>query len=162
MFRLIGVLACALTSGCASETDQLAQEDIALLRETLPGINEICVDAFREGGLNAIPQDVRKCFPMENSKRWTGLWLDEFEGSRFCAAPADECGFETEGERVWLSFAEEIRATEKPDRYATDKLYKIEFIGRRTLKSGAFGHLGGSDREVVVEDLVRLEPVSGS
>jgi len=161
MLRFFVVLSCAFAFGCAPEVEPQTDDDVALVRTSLPGINDRCVNAFREGGIEAIPQDVRECFPMERSKRWTGLWFDQFEGSRFCASPAEQCTFDTEGDRVWLSFADEIE-DQQPDRYATDELYEIEFMGRQTQSAGAFGHEGGSDREIVVEKLIRLERVSGS
>ena len=159
MSRLVYPLTLLLTVGCAPETDHHVEEDVAVLRQSLPGINQRCVDVFRRGGIAAIPQDVRKCFPMESSKRWRGLWFDEFEGSRFCAAPADECTFDTEGERVWLHFADEISDSVKPNRLGTNILYEIEFVGRQTSRKGAFGHMGGSDREMVVEELISLNSV---
>lgn len=161
MLRFIVLLVCPIALGCAPEVKRETDEDLALLRTSLPGINERCVNAFRKRGIEAIPQDARECFPMENSKRWTGLWSDEFEASRFCATPAERCDFESEGERVWLSFADEIK-DQQPDRHATDALYEIEFIGRQTSGAGAFGHDGASEKEIVVEKLIRLERASGS
>ncbi|EAQ28152.1 hypothetical protein NAP1_11173 [Erythrobacter sp. NAP1] len=97
---------------------------------------------------------------MDKARRWEGLWLDEFEGSRFCAAPADDCTYHSAGERVWLTFAEEIRATERPAFDGKIRLYQIEFIGRQTSEPGHFGHAGTSDRKIVVEELLKLELVS--
>ncbi|MBQ95187.1 MAG: hypothetical protein CL510_05060 [Actinobacteria bacterium] len=162
MFRVFCVVAFGLIAGCAPQSAQQSEEDIALLRESLPGINQKCIDKFRAEGVIAIPQDVRECFPMEERKRWSGLWLNEFEGSRFCSEPAEQCNFYTEGPRVWLTFAEEIGEDKRPDRYATDELYEIEFFGRQTSQSGAFGHMGSSDKEIVVEKLIRLERMSES
>ena len=162
MFRVFCILAFGVISGCTPQNAQQSDEDVALLRESLPGINQKCIDIFRTEGVTAIPQDVRECFPMEERKRWSGLWLDEMEGSRFCPEPVDECTFHSKGERIWLSFADDIREKSRPDRYSTEVLYEIEFVGSLTSISGAFGHQGGSDKEIVVERLVSLEPVSGS
>ena len=162
MFRGFCILAVGVISGCSPQKSQQPDEDVALLRESLPGINQECIDISRTEGVTAIPQNVRECFPMEESKRWSGLWLDEMESSRFCPEPADECTSHSEGERIWLSFADDIREESRPNRYSTEVLYEIEFVGSLTSMSGAFGHEGGSDREIVVERLVRLEPVSES
>lgn len=159
MFRALSLVAAISVIGCGPETDPEFDKEVALIRESLPGINQKCTDAYINGGPNAVSQDVRECFPMEESKRWTGLWLDEFEGSRFCAYPAEECTFDTEGERIWLSFAEKIGDEARASRYATEQLYKIDFIGRQTSLSGNFGHFGGSDKEIVVEQLLMLERV---
>ena len=159
MFRFIGLATCICLLGCAPENDPRTADEAELIRRSLPGISDECVETILKNGMEQLPQDVRDCFPMEEKKRWQGLWLDEFEGSRFCAAPAEECRFETSGERVWLVFADEIRAVSRRDKHSTDALYKIEFVGRQTLTTGAFGHLGGSDREIVVEKLIRLERV---
>ena len=161
MFRALWLVVCVVTLGCTQGGDEETDEVPALLRESLPGINQECIDAVAEGGVDAMPQDVRRCFVMTDQKHWAGLWLDGFEGSRFCAEPAKRCTFDTEGQRVWLSFAEEVES-ERPGRYSTGKLYEIEFIGRQTSEAGAFGHMGGSDREIVVEKLIRLERVSES
>ena len=159
MSRAICLIVSLFALGCAPESDGATEEDLALLRELSPGITQECVDAAKKDGIVSLPRDVRECFAMDDSKLWAGLWLDEFEGSRFCAEPSDRCTSNTNGQGVWLTFADEIKDTARPDRYATDELYEIEFIGRLTSETGSFGHMGLSQKEIVVEELIRIERV---
>ena len=39
-------------------------------------------------------------------------------------------------------------------------LYAVDFIGRRTLKRGGYGHFGVFDHEIVVDRIISIEPVT--
>ena len=157
--RHLYLLLAAFLGSCSGNADQQSENDVALLRESLPGIKEECVEIFRKKGLIGVPSDVRTCFPMEKQKRWTGLWRDEFEGSTFCPSPANRCEVSYEDGHLWLHFAKEELKPEWLDRYGSGDLYEIEFVGRRTAVVGAFGHAGLSDSEIVVEKLIRLKKI---
>jgi hypothetical protein len=92
------------------------------------------------------------CFRMLPARRWRGLWRNDFEGSQFCPAPARRCDLDSPGERIWLRT--------NPDRRPDRKLYRVEFIGRKTMYRGAYGHLGGSDHEIVVDRMISAQEVS--
>ena len=98
--------------------------------------------------------DVRteRCFRMTEPRRWQGLWRNEFEGSHFCEAPAIRCDHDTPGMNIWL--------TSKRDREPDGRLYRVDFIGRRTLYPGLFGHLAIADgHEVVVDRMISMREV---
>ena len=96
-----------------------------------------------------------QCEKLSPQKKFKGLWNDEFEGSRFCPAPAEECSFISPGEHIWLSFPERSYRVDwrKPGVYA------IEFMGRQTLYPGLYGHMGGSDEEVIVDRIVAIKRI---
>lgn len=144
-----------LLQACDSKRPVVSDDLVRQFREEFPGITEKCLDMVRYGGVNAMPTRADQCFEMTPMKRWKGLWRNEFEGSRFCASPAKSCSFETPGERVWLSDPDNIVGT----KISEEGLYEIEFLGRRTIKRGAHGHLGGSDHEVVVNKIVSISRV---
>lgn len=97
---------------------------------------------------------VDECFRMDPPRRWKGLWRDEFEGSRFCPAPATRCDFNMPGDLIWLN--PERVSRKEPD----GGLYAVEFIGRRTAVKGRFyGHLGGSDYELIVDRFISMKQV---
>jgi hypothetical protein len=83
------------------------------------------------------------------------LWGQAFELSRFCPAPARQCTYDTPGEEIWLSFAPNVRRP-KMDEV---ELRAIEFVGRETLDRGHFGHLGGYDREIIVDRIISLNEI---
>ena len=83
-----------------------------------------------------------------------GLWRDDFEGSRFCPAPAKECTFESGGEKLWLDAEDKIPGLEP--RRVFGALYAIEFVGRRMRPGRPYGHLGVFDGEISVDRLVSL------
>jgi hypothetical protein len=132
----------------------MSEDDVRLLRETLPGITDECVEKLRFAGIDAFPERTDECFEMAPAKRWTGLWRNEFEGSRFCPSPAQDCSFDSPGDRIWLSYAN----VQGPGSEAVSEgLYAIEFVGRRTLKRGSHGHFGASDHEIIVDRLMSIK-----
>ncbi len=126
------------------------------VRRNDPGMNDDCLQKIISG--KPVPSGVDKCFAMLPAQRWRGLWRDDFEGSRFCPAPAAVCADDTPGDKIWLSFDSDVR----PDggRKPTMQLYSIEFIGRRTRERGSYGHMGTSQHEVLVDTLVATKPLS--
>jgi hypothetical protein len=94
-----------------------------------------------------IPLD--QCFKMDPPRRWQGVWRNEFEGSRFCPAPAKKCSYYSPGDRIWLD------AQKRPD----ETLYAVDFVGRRTAVKGRYGHIGGSDYELIVDRMISIRQV---
>jgi hypothetical protein len=92
----------------------------------------------------SVPLD--QCYKMDSPRRWRGVWRNEFEGSRFCPAPAMKCSYYSVGDRIWLD------ASKSPDQ----TLYTVDFIGRRTAVKGRYGHMGGSDYEVIVDRVISI------
>jgi hypothetical protein len=100
-----------------------------------------------------MPTETEQCFRMEPPRRWMGLWRNEFEGSRFCPAPASRCDFGAPGDDIWLDTR---RATKRePD----GALYAVELIGRRTAFRGHHGHMGGSNLELIVDRFISIKEV---
>lgn len=81
------------------------------------------------------------CIKMDPPRRWKGLWFDEFEGSRFCPAPAKECSEDTPGDRIaidWVTkFPPELKARVTRNYY--NGVYAVDFIGQRTSVRGGYG-----------------------
>ena len=151
MFK--GQAACiALGLAACSPEPAMSDEDMALLRESAPGISERCLEIARSDGVEVIPQDVRDCFAMEQPRRYSGYWLTDFETSIYCEERGSDGSCLLDGTLVWLSF--DVDTT---PRNVPDGVYRIEFTGRRTAAAGSFGHWGSSDYELVVEDLLTLE-----
>lgn len=125
-----------------------------LIRNTR-GLTSTCVARIREIGIEAI-EPLDQCFQMTPPRRQRGLWRAEFEGSRFCPAPAQSCVYETPGNEIWLTIGEHL--PERRIEYR-GQLYEIEFVGRQTAVAGAHGHLGGSDHEVIVDELISIREI---
>lgn len=88
-----------------------------------------------------LPTD--KCVRMTPRKRFRGLWRYEFEGSQFCEEPATTCEFARDGPTTWLSA--------RTEDYDEGRLYRVEFIGRKTIDAGNYGHFGIFAHEVIVD-----------
>lgn len=99
--------------------------------------------------VESLPTD--KCVRMEPARLWRGLWLNEFEGSQFCPAPAKTCAPQSRGDHIWL--------TEGPLKGQNGALYEVSFIGRRTMYRGSYGHMGVFEREIIVDKLVSIRRV---
>ncbi len=150
-------LALALVA-CNGRTPVLGEDEIALLRETYPTMTEACIEAVRFQGFDAMNGEVDQCFPMQPARRWKGIWVNEFEGSRFCPTSRDTCEYSDVGENVWLSFPTG-RRPEDVDAHGDGTAYVVEFIGRRTRDPANFGHMGTSNHEIIVDELTSIEPV---
>lgn len=105
-----------------------------------------------------MPERTDQCFEMTPKQRWKGLWLKGFEDSRFCPYPASSCSFETPGESTWLSEPDEDIEVSS---YNGD-VYEVEFIGRRTSKSGHYGHFGGFDHEIIIDKMINLRRIENA
>jgi hypothetical protein len=108
-----------------------------------------------EGGVHVIaslPTD--QCFKMTKPERIRGYWSDQFEGSQFCAAPTAAC-FNPEKNSTWLEFADPKMERREP----TGALYAVEFIGRRPLYSGTFGHFGMFQNDVIVDRVISMKEI---
>ncbi|MDE1467894.1 hypothetical protein [Aurantiacibacter sp. D1-12] len=145
----------------------MSDEDMALLRETLPGMTEECLNIVRYEGIEAYPNDTGRCFEMSEQRRWKGLWIAEFEYSVFCGPDGMAC-YPDEAEEatdtVWLSFASGAEQDDIfPNGFAydssSDGIYEIEFLGRITSIRGSHGHMGMSQREIVVSEVISIELV---
>lgn len=88
------------------------------------------------------------CVKMLPQQRWRGLWRAAFEGSRFCPEPAETCDDNTPGEQIWLS-----RTPGQP----TGGLYRVDFIGRRTMYKGPYGHFGMFDQELIMDRVISIK-----
>lgn len=103
-----------------------------------------------------------ECYELDPPRRYKGLWRNAFEGSQFCPAPATECGDDTKGDVIWLGFSRRFKKPPGgPDLRATDiveyPVYAVDLIGRRTAFKGRYGHMGGSDYELVVDKFVSVK-----
>ena len=123
-------------------------QQIARTGEGVPGRPFPCAHEQVEDGVKVIASTPTElCVKMLPQQRWTGLWRNDFEGSRFCPEPAKQCTFDSAGERIWLS--------QTPGR-PTGGLYEIDFLGRKTMYKGPYGHMGGSDEEIVIDRVLSM------
>lgn len=151
----VALLLLAMVSACGQRVPKVSDQSIQDIRAGLPGITEECLRTIRFGEIEAMPSQVDACFHMLPTQRWKGLWRDDFEGSRFCPAPTKTCSFDSPGEAVWLTF----RVNARPPQRRAGGLYEIEFVGRRTLRRGGYGHLGEFQHEVLVDKVISLNTV---
>jgi hypothetical protein len=96
-----------------------------------------------------LPPD--ECYKMLPQRLWTGLWRDEFEGSRFCPDPAETCDAKTPGDEIWL-VAKSFARTDPNDNFR-----RVRFLGRRTAVRGRYGHFGEFDYLLVVDRFIVSE-----
>lgn len=168
--RVFPICALALLAACGERAPQgsfrervwsgplTGAEAEKVRRETpLAGLTEACAGRLRAGGLQALDSvPLHECFDSTPRRRWRGLWRDDFEGSRFCAAPASECSDGTGGEKVWLNVPQGSDAGRQP---GIGGLYAVDFIGRRTIHPGLFGHFGMFSHEMTVERMISIREV---
>ncbi|WP_375285971.1 hypothetical protein [Sphingomonas sp.] len=120
----------------------------------------------------SLPTD--RCFKMEAPRRYRGIWVDEFEGQKFIPEgtrprewPRDEpesAGWMDRLEqarlsRIWLD-ASRITVDRKSHPRGSKRF--IEFIGRKTLYAGTYGHMGMSGHEIIVDRVISLRECSAT
>lgn len=158
LFVLAGI--APLSSVSAGLNDRLPpaaylhplDQEIARTGKGIAGRPFPCAKEKIKRGISVIedvPTD--QCVRMLPSERWRGLWRDDCEGSQFCLSPADACDFNTKGDRIWL--------TPGPLRGKRGAVYTVEFVGRKTMYRGSYGHMGMSDHEIIVDRVISARMV---
>lgn len=165
MRSAILVAAAALLGSCNYEPLD-AYRDVQDRIEAAVGIPLLgrgpCFRAMDDDKFESTKSITEICYKLTQQGRWRGLWRNDFEGSRFCAAPATRCSHDTPGERVWLQYSFGVTDT-RPRKWKVPPggLYEVLFIGRRTAVKGHYGHMGASDHELIVDRMLsvrELEP----
>lgn len=127
-----------------------------------------CASAERVGGSTSIVGiPTEECVKMLPSHRYRGIWLDEFEGSRFfegVSRPQDVKAIirrrkpgESFGE--WLSLARPMDDKIPTKNSPKSRMVALDFIGRRTAYPGRYGHFGMSKDYIVVDQLLSAREV---
>jgi hypothetical protein len=125
-----------------------------------------CAYHIEAGVIGSKPTD--QCYKMEAPRRYRGIWVDEFEGQAFIPegteAPEWPQGdpkspeWRKEADRaiaatIWLDVE---RVNLGHERQRGGRKMFIEFIGRKTMYSGNYGHMGMSGQEIIVDRVISL------
>jgi hypothetical protein len=156
--HLLLIAFALLVVGCHHRKPAMSDEDMKLVRAEYPGMSEDCLDKIRRGGPTALPIATDECFKMTDQRQWSGLWVNGFEYSDFCPAPASGCPDRNSGELIWLSASRSIHLSSYEGQSAAP-MYEVKFIGRMTSNRGHFGHAGLFDREIIVDRLISIRSV---
>jgi len=85
----------------------------------------------------------------------------EWSDRPFCPAPATSCSFVPSDKRteplIWFDFAGPL-----PNKFKIEQqggLYVVDFIGRRTVDRGHYGHMGVFDGEVIVDRMISMKEI---
>lgn len=147
-----------LGSGCNPPTQQFSDAEMHYFDTALPGMTKECRNKMQYGGIGAIPQDTDECYRMSLPRRWQGLWRNAFESYVFCETPATRCRIEPDADPqpayTWIEFKDPIDPRAKQ---AAEGLYRIDFIGRRTVVPGNYGHFGLARHGIVVDRLLFID-----
>jgi len=95
-----------------------------------------------------------ECLKMDPPRRWKGLWYNEFEGSRFCPEPAQQCGPDTPGDKIYLDWS--FSFPPKWKGLPLNRVYAVDFIGRRT---SVRGNYAGSSYFIMGNRLISLKEI---
>lgn len=121
----------------------------------------IALAACFASACNPMAQDP-KSSEYSQPRRFSGIWLYEFEGSAFIDGATDVPKSPYDyGKVAWLEYApEQIAPGPAYDDYAESgncypiHSFAITFIGREKASSGGSGHMGIFGSEIVVDQLV--------
>ena len=158
MYRSLALVLCVVVSGCQrppQREPRVSEAEIRQLHADAPGMTDECLNKIRWGGLEALT-GVEECYKFDPPRRWRGIYFGAFEQSRFCPAPAIECSYDTPGETIWLKPGPSMTIP-RYNGEATSVLFEIDFVGRKTSYRGNYGHLGGSDQEIIIDRLISMK-----
>ena len=147
----IAIVLCLILAGCNRPAPKLSEAKLQEIKADSPGITDDCLDKIRWGGIEAMPDAVDQCFVITKPRQWRGVWDAGFEWSDFFPAEAGGCPSKTGRGGIWLTFAEGAYSGPR-----LDGSYEIEFVGRRTMYPGHFGHLGMYDHEMIVDRMISI------
>jgi len=121
------------------------------------------IDASTIGSL-----PTEQCYKMEKARRYRGVWIDVFEGQRFIpegTKPPEwpktdpkSPGWKEQFERarlatIWIDTSR-VKLDRTSRRDGARRL--IEFVGRKTMFPGAYGHFGMSGQKIIVDRVISL------
>ncbi len=96
----------------------------------------------------------RKCYRFQPERRFTGIFVDEFEGQQFIEGIGLKPPYDGRGGHIWLQFDEHSKGLNLIRRgEGSTKIWLIEFDGRRNRDPGYFGHLGASNGLILVDQV---------
>ena len=157
MRLVILVAGATLLSGCSYEP-LAAYADVRDQVQAATGIPLFgrgpCFRAMHDDKFESKKSLTEICFALTPPQRWHGLWRNDFEGSRFCVAPAASCANDTPGDWVWLGYSFGLQPGVAPGG-----LYEVDFIGRKTTVRGHYGHMGGSDYEMIADRMFSMRQI---
>jgi hypothetical protein len=127
-------------------------QQIARTGVGLPGRPGPCLTEEVTNGIKVIVgKPPERCVKMLPAQRFRGIWYASFEGSTFCPEPTETCIGDKAGERIWLSGGPgKLRGA----------VYRVDFIGRKTMYKGPYGHGNVSDHEIVMDQAIKIELIS--
>ncbi|WP_296614099.1 hypothetical protein [Sphingomonas sp.] len=123
-----------------------------------------CAYHIEAGVIGFVPTD--QCYKMDAPRRYRGVWIDEFEGQKFIpeGTRAPEWPRGNPQSPEWQKKADQAIAATiwlDVDRAKLGHKWQqggrrvfIEFIGRKTMYPGNYGHMGMSGQEIIVDRVI--------
>jgi len=104
------------------------------------------------------------CYPFAAPERMKGVWQAVLEGSYFdanatVARQPDSRSDAWRNANTWLEASPIPPEARIAMQGGPPRAYAVEFIGRRSICPGIFGHMGVSPHEVVVSRFIRMDPL---
>lgn len=109
------------------------------------------------GVLESLPPD--ECYRMTTPRRFKGIWVDEFEGSRFVENAQSLNGVSWYDPATWLDPVRDPALENEDGRL---RVHEVEFMGQKTIVPGSYGHMGGSEHMVVMNRLIAAREIDAS
>ena len=161
MKRLIAAMLVMILAGCKERMASFAayRDPKDALISLFPVFGYPCASVEKFDDVKFVaskPTD--ECFKMEKPRRFRGIWIDEFEGSTFYEGITSVSAAKRrmasnsaapDSKVEWLTWHRGNRVPE-----LTSRVVLIDFVGRRTAYPGHYGHMGGSDSEIIVDRMI--------
>lgn len=112
---------------------------------------------------NKIPATVfhsgPQCWRYDGPRRYNGIWINAFEGSAFYEnyTTWPDVGAKETG---WLSMSSPLESSWHLHRQQPmPDVWRISFIGRKTVVKGGYGHMGGAYYDITVDRIISASKV---
>lgn len=117
-----------------------------------PNDHEVrCAEDRRKWGAAA-------CGDLGRQRVFEGIYFDEFEGQIFLDGERPAESYTQRGPLTWLTFDEQSVPEQLGTGVVSTRVWHMRFIGRKTVRSGHYGHFGMSCHEILVDRVLWARP----
>ena len=126
-----------------------------------------CSDLVVENGTRVrVYRGDRACVAFDDARSYEGVWVYQFEGSRFYEGATSLADLPEPDPRVWFSTDAETQWPDAPVE-RSGRAYRVRFVGRQAADMDrkplfGYGHFGASAGLVLVDRFEQLEDIGSA
>ncbi len=125
-----------------------------------------CYHEDNRGGVRILVYDGdRKCVPLREPRTYEGVWINDFEGSRFAENTTDANEVLAQSNRIWFNPYDTLVPLPANFRAYYGHVYRVRFVGREAVdmkRKGleGYGHFGMSEGLILADQMISIEDIT--